>query len=142
MSRSRNQIGSHFEDKVCEGSCLACGASGFMVNLNEDEHANYPHVDVRCYSCNSVFQVKASSQKYNIKHIKNSIYQVNMFRERIVNEALDLYGDNYRIIGIEYSEGKKGKMDIERMVLSTRIRKVIRREGGVDAVEIVGRRII
>jgi hypothetical protein len=65
-----------------------------------------------------------------------------MFRERIVNEALELYGDRYHIIAIKYSNDYKEKMIIERTVLSSRIRKVIKREGGVDAVEIVGSRII
>jgi hypothetical protein len=65
-----------------------------------------------------------------------------MFRERIVNEALDLYGDNYRIISIEYTTDRNGSMNIKIMVISARIRKVIKANGGVDAVEIVGSRVV
>lgn len=140
MSRSRSKIGQHFEDIICMSACVVCRKYG-LHNLN-NEKTNYPHVDIKCCSCNSVFQVKASCQESNLRNVKNDIYHVNMFRERIVNEALELYGDRYHIIAIKYSNDYKEKMIIERTVLSSRIRKVIKREGGVDAVEIVGSRII
>jgi hypothetical protein len=138
MPIHRRNIGNYFEDKICKESCLVCDKSGYLWNLNHEQE-NYPHVDVKCNYCNSVFQVKASSIKYNLKQIKQNIYEVNMFRERIVNEAIDLYGDNYHIISIHYSINKKEKKIIERMVLSTRINGIIKRDGGLDAVQILGR---